>query len=122
MYLVVRNVQVYVFGRHKCSSICIRSPKTFKYMYPVAINIQIYVSCRHKRSNICIRSPLTFKYMYPVAINVQIYVSSHHKCSNICILIIGARIVNTNSKYKEDDFTDSDADDYSQDVCIYFRQ
>ena len=91
-------------------------------MYPVAINIQIYVSCRHKRSNICIRSPLTFKYMYPVTINVQIYVSSRHKCSNICILIIGARIVNTNSKYKEDDFTDSDADDYSQDVCIYFRQ
>ena len=29
--------------------------------------------------------------------------------------------VNTNSKYKEDDFTDSDAIDYSQDVCIYFR-
>ena len=26
-------------------------------------------------------------------------------------------IVNTNSKYKEDDFTDSDAVDYSQDVC-----
>ena len=29
--------------------------------------------------------------------------------------------VNTNSKYKEDDFTHSDAIDYSQDVCIYFR-
>ena len=29
--------------------------------------------------------------------------------------------VNTNSKYKEDDFTDSDAVDFSQDVCIYFR-
>ena len=30
-------------------------------------------------------------------------------------------VVNTNSKYKEDDFTDSDAVDYSQDVCICFR-
>ena len=30
-------------------------------------------------------------------------------------------LVNTNSKYKEDDFTDSNADDYFQDVCIYFR-
>ena len=30
-------------------------------------------------------------------------------------------IVNTNSKYKEDDFTDSDAVDYSHDMCIYFR-
>ena len=29
--------------------------------------------------------------------------------------------VNTNSKYKEDDFTNSDAVDYSQDVCICFR-
>ena len=29
--------------------------------------------------------------------------------------------VNTNSKYKEDDFTDSDAVDFSQDVCIYVR-
>ena len=29
-------------------------------------------------------------------------------------------VVNTNSKYKEDDFTDSDAVVYSQDVCIYF--
>ena len=29
-------------------------------------------------------------------------------------------LVNTNSKYEEDDFTDSDAVDYSQDVCIYF--
>ena len=29
-------------------------------------------------------------------------------------------VVNTNSKYKEDDFTDSDAIVYSQDVCIYF--
>ena len=29
-------------------------------------------------------------------------------------------VVNTNSKYKEDGFTDSGADDYSQDVCIYF--
>ena len=28
--------------------------------------------------------------------------------------------VNTNSKYKEDVFTDSDAVDCSQDVCIYF--
>ena len=27
----------------------------------------------------------------------------------------------SNSKYKEDDFTDSDAIDYSQDVCIYFH-
>ena len=31
------------------------------------------------------------------------------------------RVVNTNSKYKEDDFTDSDAVVYSQDVCIHFR-
>ena len=30
-------------------------------------------------------------------------------------------IVNTNSKYKEDDFTDSDAGDYFQDMWIYFR-
>ena len=29
--------------------------------------------------------------------------------------------VNTNSKYKEDDFTNSDAVDYFQDVWIYFR-
>ena len=30
-------------------------------------------------------------------------------------------VVNTNSKYKEDDFTNSDAVDYSQDVCICYR-
>jgi len=30
-------------------------------------------------------------------------------------------IVNTNSKYKEDNFTASVAIDYSQDECIYFR-
>ena len=30
--------------------------------------------------------------------------------------------VNTNSKYKEDNFTDSDAVDYFQDVWIYFRR
>ena len=29
-------------------------------------------------------------------------------------------VVNTNSKYKEDDFTDSNAVAYSQDVFIYF--
>ena len=30
-------------------------------------------------------------------------------------------IVNKNSKYKEDDFADSNAVNYSQDVCIHFR-
>ena len=36
-----------------------------------------------------------------------------------CSQIICSRLVNTNSKYKEDDFTDSIAANFSQDVCIH---
>ena len=47
----------------------------------------------------------------------------HHNVSTIYIFIIRNKynVVNTNSKNKEDDFTDSNAVNFSHDVYIHFR-